>query len=94
MGFEALKKEWTEHVMTLATERFERRLAVEMSQLRVEISQHRTELGREFHDGLADVRRELANTRVEIIRWSFLFWVGQITAIAAMLTYMFRALER
>ena len=83
MGFEALKKEWTEHVLAVASDRFERRLAEELADFRVEI-------GKEF----ADVRREMANMRVELLRWSFVFWLGQITVIAAMLTYMLRVLDR
>jgi hypothetical protein len=86
MGFEALKQEWTEHVMTLASERFERRLAEELAGLRIEF-------GKELHGGLADVRREMSNMRVELLRWSYLFWLGQITVIAAMLSYMLRVLS-
>ena len=83
MGFEALKKEWTEHVLAVASDRFERRLAEELADFRVEI-------GKQF----ADVRNEMSSMRVELLRWSFVFWLGQITVIAAMLAYMLRALER
>ena len=87
MGFEALEKEWTDHVLAIASDRFERRLAEALAELRVD-------LGKEIHGGLADVRREMANMRVELLRWSFVFWLGQITVIAAMLTYMLRVLDR
>ena len=83
MGFEALKKEWTEHVLAVASDRFERRLAEELADLRVE-------LGKD----IAGLRREMSNMRVELLRWSFVFWLGQITVIAAMLTDTLRVVDR
>ena len=83
MGFEALKKEWTEHVQAVATDRFERRLAEELADFRVEIAKQ-----------FADVTSAMSSMRVELLRWSFVFWLGQITVIAAMMAYMLRVLER
>src|SRR5437867_2913548 len=74
--FEAEEKAWSEHVLNLAVERFERRLAEEIATLRVAIVQ-------EIHAG-----------RVEIFKWSFLFWVGQLAATAALLGFMFRVTGR
>ena len=59
-----------------AAERYERRLAEEISGLR-------TAIVREIHDG-----------RVEIIKWSFLFWIGQVTVIAGLLAVMLRVTGR
>jgi hypothetical protein len=83
MPFEAVTREWTEDVLTLASERFERRLAEEIAGVR-----------KELHEGLAAVRGEMATMRVEWLRWSFLFWLGQIAATATMLTYLLRALGK
>ncbi|MSO46006.1 MAG: hypothetical protein EXQ59_04480 [Acidobacteria bacterium] len=58
---ESARTEWTEHVMTLAEARFERRLTQEISALRVDVT-------RELHQGLATVRQEIATVRVELIR--------------------------
>ena len=80
--------------MTLATERFERRLAEELSAVRVEIAECRADLRKELHEGLAGVRSEMANMRVEWLRWTFLFWLGQIAVVAGMLGYMLRVLDR
>ena len=80
---DAEKKDVGEHVLTTATDRFERRLTQEVSLLR-----------HDFHtslqEGLAAIRQELATTRVETIRWSFVFWIGQVAAIAALLAFMLR----
>ena len=67
---------WSDRVLNLAVERFERRLAEQLAETRVT-------LVREIHDG-----------RVETFKWSFLFWVGQVAAIAGLLAFMLRASGR
>jgi hypothetical protein len=44
-----------------------------------ELSQLRTEVVREIH-----------STRVDILKSSFLFWIGQVAAMAGLLSYMLR----
>ena len=70
-------------MLTLAGERFEVRMAQEMSGLRQEMC-----------TGLCTIRNEIAATRVELIRWSFLFWIGQVAAVAGLLAFMLRATGR
>jgi hypothetical protein len=80
---DAEKREWRDTVLTAAADkitvavnaaadRFERRLAEEISGLR-------TAIVREIHDG-----------RVEIIKWSFLFSIGQVAVIAGLLAVLLR----
>jgi len=71
-----------EDVITACTERFERRLVEEVSSLRVQIAQVETTL-----------RGDMAAGRVEFIKWSFLFWVGQVLAISGILTVMLRLMR-
>jgi hypothetical protein len=59
-------------VQSIAVDRFERRLAEELSSLRQQITQ------------------ELVATRVDMIKWSFVFWIGQVAAMAALLAFMLR----
>jgi hypothetical protein len=73
------RKDWSDQVLTAAADKFERRLSEELSVLRVEL-----------HDGLLSVRQELATTRVEMLKWSFLFWLGQVAAMAGLLGFMLR----
>ncbi len=84
---ESEKVIWRDDVLSLAEERFERRLAQSVADLRLE-----------FHDGLAALRVELhqglATTRVEIFKWSFVFWVGQVAATGLLLAYMLRGIVR
>jgi len=49
---------------------------------------------RELHQGLATVRQEIAAVRVELIRWSFAFWVGQIAVMIGVLAFMLRDIGR
>lgn len=64
----------------IATDRYERRLTEGIGALRLEM-----------HQGFASLRQENATTRVELLKWSFLFWIGQVAAIASLLAYMLPA---
>ena len=61
----------------LTSERFERRLIQEISGLRIEMQQ-----------GFATIRQEMAVDHVAWLRWSFLFWIGQVAALAGLLAFM------
>jgi hypothetical protein len=72
---------WRDEVLSLAAERFDRRLTEEISTLRVDMAQ-----------AVAGVRHDIATGRVEFIRWSFLFWIGQVAVIAGLLAFMLRTI--
>jgi hypothetical protein len=80
---DAERKDWSQQVLSVAADRFECRLTEEISSLRLELRQA-------MQEGLASVRQELATTRVEMLKWSFLFWVGQVAAMAGLLALMFK----
>lgn len=44
----------------------------------------------EMHSGLSSVRAEIATTRVELLKWSFAFWVGQVAVMTGLLAFMLR----
>lgn len=77
----AIPAAWKEDLLTASSDRFERRLVEEMTVLRLELSSG-------VHDGLSGVRQELATSRVELLKWSFLFWAGQLAAMAGLLSFM------
>jgi hypothetical protein len=77
-------EEWSEYVLSLAGERFERRLAQEVAGLEIRLRQ-------EIQDGFTALRRELSDLRAETLKWSFVFWIGQLAAIAGLLSFMLRA---
>jgi hypothetical protein len=72
----AEQAEWSDRMLSIGVERFERRLAEELATLRVALVQ-------EIHDG-----------RVQTIRWTFVFWAGQMTAFVALLALVLRLAAR
>jgi hypothetical protein len=89
----------TEAVVREGTERFERRLVEENSKIRLEMgamrSDLRTEIGElrcEMRQGFADLRRDMASDRFELLKWAFLFWVGQLASISAIVGLLLRTI--
>lgn len=103
-AFEQERARWSEQVSSLAAERFERRLPEEASKLRFEMAQGFASLRQEIYAQNASLRqdvaslevrlvRELAANRVEALRWSFAFWIGQLVAMAGLLAFMLRGVR-
>ena len=61
-------------MLTMAVDRFECRLVTEVGVLL-----------REMYDALSGLRQEVATSRVELLKWSFVFWIGQVASVAALL---------
>jgi hypothetical protein len=109
------EREWREDVLSLAGERFERRLAESHSSLRVQIAQSETAIRGEMAQMEVRIVREIANCRGELtseiancrseltseiakgrgdlIKWSFLFWIGQVVAMSAVMGAMLRTIR-
>ena len=47
-------------------------------------------MAEEFARFRKDVVTELSNTRVDMLKWSFLCWIGQVAAVAGLLSLMLR----
>ena len=71
-----LGSRWRDDVLQTASERFENRLD---HRLAVEMSALRLEMQKGFSE-----------LRVEVLRWSFLFWIGQLAGVAALLSFMLK----
>jgi hypothetical protein len=84
--------------ITLAVERFEARLtavcAQLKSELREEIVNGDASIRVALVEGLSSIRKEMGDLRVDVLRWSFLFWLGQIAAMGMMFGMLARALGR
>ena len=92
-------------MLIVATERFEARLARAAAELRGDMASLKSDLRQEIAagdtalrvalvEGLSQIRREMSDMRVDVLRWSFLFWLGQVAATATMLAMLLRALGR
>ncbi|MCG6553557.1 MAG: hypothetical protein L7F77_14635 [Candidatus Magnetominusculus sp. LBB02] len=72
---------------------FEGRLVEESGNLRLEIEKLRTEtrleIGKVWLE-IEKVRTEVEKSGKENIKWMFLFWVGQIAAVAALLKFFIK----
>lgn len=66
-------------VIAACTERFERRLVEEVAGVRVQLAQVEGAL-----------RQEMAAGRVELLKWCFLFWIGQVVAMTGIIGVMLR----
>lgn len=63
------------------------------SELRQEMTTGFSELRQELTRGLSDVRHEMADQRFELLKWAFLFWVGQFFAVAGLIVVLLRFLR-
>ena len=77
-------------IMDISTERFERRLKEEISQFRVEVNEEISQLRLEGALLRGEMKSDLAAAKSEIIKWMFLFWMGQTTAIIGILFAFFK----
>ena len=91
--------------MTAAIDRFEYRLTTELSSLRIDVVREISTLRHDVTRDIAALRqdmtqeaatlrqdftRDLSSVSVELLKWSFLFWVGQVAAMAVLLAFMMR----
>lgn len=117
---DSARAEWSDDVLTLAAERFERGLTAEISKFRVDVAgelarvrvgfaeesskirvdvagqlaQLRTDQSAELagvRREVAGLRQDLGTVRVDLFKWSFLFWIGQVAAVAGLLAFMLRS---
>ncbi|MBI3493428.1 MAG: hypothetical protein HY047_16850 [Acidobacteria bacterium] len=77
-----------ESAMTQCTERFDRRLVEETSKLRLELAQLRGEM----QTGFAALRQEMADGRFGLLKWAFVFWVGQLVSVVGIVALLLRTL--
>lgn len=98
--FTGVRDEWTADVIGIVSDRFERRLVEETSKLRLEIAAVRQEVTVGFSDvrqetasGFAAVRQEMTGLRFELLKWAFVFWVGQFFAVAGLIGVLVRFLR-
>ena len=87
------QKDWTAEVIGIVGDRFERRLTEETSKLRIEMTQGFAGLRHEMAAGFAAVHQEMAGQRFELLKWAFLFWVGQFFAVAGLIAVLIRFLR-
>lgn len=73
-------EKWRHDVTTACTERMD---------LRMQHLASREDLA----EGFARIAQEIGNIRAEWLRWSFVFWIGQVVTTAALMSLLIRLLE-
>ena len=92
-------------MLSVAGERFEQRIIAVSAELGTDIGRAHSDLHQEMTtmdagirvaltEGLSRIRVEMTDMRIEVLRWSFLFWLGQVAATATLLALMLRAFGR
>ena len=86
----SLRVDYTREMATLRQD-----VNVDLLALRQDMAGGLSALRQDMTEGISalrqDVTRDLSNVRVELLKWSFLFWVGQVAAVAGLLAFMLRA---
>jgi hypothetical protein len=85
-AFEEVQKD----MLTIAAERFDSRLVSVECHLRQDMARMETGLHVAIAEGLAKIRTDMSEVRADVLRWSFLFWIGQFTATLALVGVLLR----
>ena len=88
----ATRQEVTAIRETMATREDVKALRQELGALQQTMAtrQEVNEFRQEMNTGFTRLHTELANTRVEMMKWSFMFWTGQCVAILGFLFVFLR----
>jgi len=95
-----------QEILAMADERFARRLTEESAGIRQALAVLRSEMAtraethairedvttlrQEMNAGFSRLERQITESRVDILKWSFLFWTGQCFVIAGFLLVFLR----
>jgi hypothetical protein len=81
--------EWMNQVDSGYRTEFRELFELNFSRFEARLQQGLTELRTEFRESVAglkgDLRTEIAASRAESLRWNFLFWIGTVGTVAALL---------
>jgi len=69
-------------------------IAAETGKLRVLMADETGKLRVLIAEETGKLRGQIAEQRAELLKWSFIFWAGQVAAMAALLAFMLGGLPR
>ena len=81
------------HEMTSGFSELRQEMTTGFSELRQEMTTGFGGLRQEMTRAVSDVRHEMADRRFELLKWAFLFWVGQFFAVAGLIAVLVRFLR-
>jgi hypothetical protein len=59
---------------------------------RIDVRIERFALREDVIKGFAEIRQEMSALRVELVRWSFAFWITNLVTMAGLVSLLFRLL--
>ena len=68
-------------------------IAQAQAALRTEIAHSEGRLRQDFSEMEVRVLREVGNNRFDLLKWSFLFWIGQVVTMSAIIAAMLRIMR-
>lgn len=81
------------HEMTSGFSELRQEMTTGFSELRQEMTTGFGGVRQEMTRAVSDVRHEMADQRFELLKWAFLFWVGQFFAVAGLIAVLVRFLR-
>jgi len=84
------QKETQNNVIKFVEEKFEKRLSEELAKVRIELTERIEGVRTELKSEIEALKTNDEKVKSELIRWMFIFWVGQIGAILGILFAFFK----
>jgi len=95
------QKDQKENVLEFVENKFERRLSEEISKVNKRITEEISKLDKRITEEISKLDKRITeeitkldnkieHTRADIIKWMFIFWVGQVTVITGLLFAFFK----
>jgi hypothetical protein len=79
-------------IVTFVSTTFDQRLVEECGKLRAEMRDFKTEIRSDMQTLRAELRTDfrvaIADTRADLLKWSFVFWIGQVAAVVGLASLM------
>ena len=88
--FKELEASTKDRTLEVVEDRFERRLTEEIYSLKVELHKEIADTRQELLKEIVAVRIDSSKNKAEIIKWMFIFYLGQIAVILGVLFTFFR----
>ena len=74
--------------ITEEASKLDKRITEEASKLDKRITEEVAKLDKRITEEVSILRLEMANSKAEIIKWMFLFWIGQIVVVAGLIKFI------
>ncbi len=87
---EADAQQFLEYLETLAREA--RGGLATKADLKVELAELRTDLEKQSVNLRTEVKTDLAEAKTNLVKWMFLFWIGQVAAVFGLIKFLLPSL--